>query len=81
MGSSYSAQKQWGFAESLAEALEARVVNGAVEGEGPFVPMLELLGTSAVQEVAPDLVVWELPERFLAVRYTLEGPLVEDLPE
>lgn len=81
VGSSYTAQTQWGFADSLAEALEIRVVNAAEEGGGPVVPMLELLSKDTLAQVDPDIVVWELPERFLGVRYTLEGPLAEDLPE
>ena len=80
-GSSYTAQKQWGFADSLAEALGVRVVDASEEGGGPIVPMLEYLEDKAFTEQPPEVVVWEMPERFLGVRYALEGPLAEGLPE
>lgn len=65
VGTSYSADEQWNFAGALQEALGAAVLNLAAEGQGPLPPMREYLASSELQNAPPNLVVWEIPERYL----------------
>jgi alginate O-acetyltransferase complex protein AlgJ len=69
VGTSYSANALWNFAGALKEALGADVLNVANEGEGPTVPMLEYLSSDALRDTPPELVIWEIPERFVRVAY------------
>lgn len=66
VGTSYSADELWGFPGALAEALEADVLTVAAEGEGPFEPMEEYLRGDTITDQPPELVIWEIPERYLA---------------
>ncbi|MFP4375079.1 MAG: alginate O-acetyltransferase AlgX-related protein [Spirochaetaceae bacterium] len=66
VGTSYSADELWGFRGALAEALEADVLTVAAEGEGPFAPMEEYLRGETITDQPPELVIWEIPERYLA---------------
>jgi alginate O-acetyltransferase complex protein AlgJ len=66
VGTSYSADELWGFPGALAEALEADVLTVAAEGEGPFEPMEEYLRGETITDQPPELVIWEIPERYLA---------------
>jgi alginate O-acetyltransferase complex protein AlgJ len=66
VGTSYSADELWGFRGALAEAIEADVLTVAAEGEGPFEPMLEYLRGETITDQPPELVIWEIPERYLA---------------
>lgn len=77
VGTSYSADERWNFSGALREALGADVLNVAEEGQGPFLPMARYLASETLRNTVPELVVWELPERYIAVPYDLEG---EDLP-
>ncbi len=65
VGTSYSANENWSFADFLRQSLRADVVNVAREGLGPGVPMMDLLAGSALDETAPTVVVWEFPVRYL----------------
>ena len=56
----------------MKEALGANVLNVADEGQGPIVPMVNYLKSKAFLETPPELIVWEIPERFLPVHYQLE---------
>jgi alginate O-acetyltransferase complex protein AlgJ len=69
VGTSYSANLLWNFEGSLKEALGADVLNFANEGEGPVVPMRDYLASDALKDAPPELVIWEIPERFLQVDY------------
>lgn len=69
VGTSYSANPLWNFAGALKEALGADVLNVANQGEGPVVPMREYLAGSDFRDTPPELVLWEIPERFIRVRY------------
>ncbi len=71
VGTSYSAKADWGFAEALEVALGADVLNVAMEGKGPIVPMYRYLENQAFEQTPPKLVIWEIPERYLPVRYDL----------
>lgn len=68
VGTSYSANENWSFADFLRQSLRADVVNVAKEGLGPGVPMMDLLAGSALDETAPTVVVWELPVRYLGTK-------------
>ena len=72
VGTSYSADGRWGFDAFLKANLRADVLNLAEPGGGPFVPMASYLGGTTIDEVPPQLVVWEIPERYL----TLPGALL-----
>jgi alginate O-acetyltransferase complex protein AlgJ len=72
VGTSYSRDERWGFAEELKIALGADVLNVAAEGQGPFEPMRSYLESATIRDTRPDLVVWEIPERYLTL------PVVEN---
>lgn len=65
VGTSYSANPISGFEGALRDALDADVLNVAKEGKGPFTPMEAYLGSPAIDDPRPDVVVWEIPERYL----------------
>jgi alginate O-acetyltransferase complex protein AlgJ len=68
VGTSYSANENWSFADFLRQSLQADVVNVAKEGLGPGVPMMDLLDSSTLDETAPTVVVWEFPVRYLGTK-------------
>lgn len=68
VGTSYSANENWSFADFLRQSLRADVVNVAKEGLGPGVPMMDLLAGSALDETTPTVVVWEFPVRYLGTK-------------
>ena len=69
VGTSYSANSRWGFESQLKLALNTDVINAAQEGKGPMIPMREYLKSAAYKNAPPRLVVWEIPERFLVIKY------------
>ncbi|MEZ5583513.1 MAG: alginate O-acetyltransferase [Candidatus Competibacteraceae bacterium] len=68
-GTSYSANSLWSFESALKLELGADVMNVADEGLGPIEPMVAYLRSEAFTESPPKLVVWEIPERFMAKPY------------
>lgn len=64
-GTSYSANAQWSFAESLKAALGADVLNVAEEGLGPVAPMRKYLESGVLSDRPPQVVIWEFPIRYL----------------
>jgi alginate O-acetyltransferase complex protein AlgJ len=68
VGTSYSANETWSFADFLRQSLRADVVNVAKEGLGPGVPMMDLLAGTALDESTPTVVVWEFPVRYLGTK-------------
>ncbi|MGH1374049.1 MAG: alginate O-acetyltransferase AlgX-related protein [Cellvibrionaceae bacterium] len=69
VGTSYSADKRWNFSGFLKQALGREVANYSAEGLGPYRPMYNLLNLSdALNDI--DLVVWEIPERYLVQSYS-----------
>ena len=66
VGTSYSAGGLWNFEGALKESLEADVLNVAAEGKGPFAPMATYLASPALEDPRPDIVLWEIPVRYLA---------------
>jgi alginate O-acetyltransferase complex protein AlgJ len=71
IGTSYSATGAWNFDGALKVALQADVLKVATEGQGPFVPMRRYLESSAFDDPRPDVVLWEIPVRYLGVRVPL----------
>lgn len=77
VGTSYSANPTWSFAEALKIALGRDVLNVAVEGQGPVQPMLDYLASAEFRDVPPKLVIWEFPVRYLTDPMTWgdQGPV------
>ncbi len=65
VGTSYSANTNFGFADELKSALGLDVLNLALEGKGFVAPMKSFL--SIVLDTTPKLAIWEVPERLLAI--------------
>ena len=65
VGTSYSFNPLFGFAGALQVALGADVLNAAQEGLGPVSPMVRYLGDDALAQSPPQLVIWEIPERYI----------------
>lgn len=65
VGTSYSANPNWNFAGALRQSLGHDVSNHAEDGNGPILPMLRFLQSDALKDAAPQLVIWEFPERYL----------------
>jgi alginate O-acetyltransferase complex protein AlgJ len=67
VGTSYSADPRWNLAGALREALGDDVLEAAVAGVGPLEPMRRYLASEAFANSPPDVVIWELPERYLTL--------------
>lgn len=65
VGTSFSARPEFNFDGALKKATQMDVVNLSVEGQGPFKPMTEALESGAIADIAPQLVIWEIPERYI----------------
>ena len=66
VGTSYSADPRWGFEAALKRALGADVLSVAEEAGGPFDPMRRYLEGETIADVPPELVIWEIPERYVS---------------
>lgn len=71
VGTSYSANPHWNFLGALQQSLHSDVVNYAEDGHGPLLPMLKYLQTDAFKNSAPQVVIWEFPERYLPMKNDL----------
>jgi alginate O-acetyltransferase complex protein AlgJ len=67
VGTSYSANPNWNFPGALKQALGEEIANYAKDGLGPFEPMQNYLDGADFAAAPPRLVIWEIPERYLAV--------------
>ncbi len=65
VGTSFSARPDFHFEGFLKSAFQADVVNHSQIGRGPFAPMEQFLTTLTTHSSVPDLVIWEIPERYL----------------
>lgn len=65
VGTSYSANPDWGFADALMLALGRDVVSVAEQGRGPLAPMQEYLASADFAAAPPAVVIWEIPVRYL----------------
>jgi len=72
VGTSYSANPTWNFAGFLKEAIGKDILNVADEGLGPFETMENYLNDQNFTSMPPELVIWEIPERFLTFKYDLD---------
>lgn len=78
VGTSYSANPIWSFAEALKIALGRDVINFAEEGQGPVRPMQAFLASAdEMLEAAPEVVLWEFPVRYLTDPTLWDGPASE----
>ena len=73
VGTSYSANPHWNFLGALQQALRSDVANYAEDGHGPLLPMLKYLQSDAFKDNAPQVVVWEFPERYLPMKNDLSA--------
>ncbi|MFK8331534.1 alginate O-acetyltransferase [Pseudomonas sp. BJa5] len=71
VGTSYSANANWNFLGALQQALRSDVVNYAEDGHGPLLPMLKYLQSDAFKSSAPQVLIWEFPERYLPMKNDL----------
>ncbi|MEG2132489.1 alginate O-acetyltransferase [Pseudomonas sp.] len=71
VGTSYSANPNWNFLGALQQALRSDVVNYAEDGHGPLLPMLKYLQSDAFKDSAPQVLIWEFPERYLPMKNDL----------
>jgi alginate O-acetyltransferase complex protein AlgJ len=69
VGTSYSADPRWNLAGALRQALGLDVHEAAVSGIGPLQPLERYLESDAFANTPPEVVIWEIPERYV----TLEG--------
>jgi alginate O-acetyltransferase complex protein AlgJ len=67
VGTSYSANRKWGFEQSLKELFQSDILNAADNGLGPFKTMEKYLSNEAFNNNPPKLIIWEIPERYLSV--------------
>ena len=65
IGTSYSANPDWSFAEALKLSLKSDVLNAAAQGLGPVKPMMDYLASDTFREAPPKVVIWEFPLRYL----------------
>lgn len=72
VGTSYSDDARWGFLGALQSTLGSDVLNAAAQGKGPFVSMAAYLDDQAWDTAPPQLVIWEIPERYVGVEYKLD---------
>lgn len=74
VGTSYSANDNWAFANFLKVAFQTDILNQSDEGLGPFEVMQKYLSSDSFKKSPPRLVLWEIPERYLPVHYDLKKP-------
>ncbi len=65
VGTSYSANPDWGFADALMLTLGRDVVSVAEQGLGPLQPMQDYLASPDYRNAPPAVVIWEIPVRYL----------------
>lgn len=73
VGTSYSAGSAWSLADRLRLALSVDVLDVSESGRGPLRPMQDYLASEALLNAPPQLVVWELPARYLTDARFLPG--------
>ncbi|MBO9476725.1 hypothetical protein J7382_04170 [Shimia sp. R11_0] len=65
VGTSFSARDAFHFEGFLKTALQADLLNHSKVGRGPFAPMRDFLEALPAMESKPELVIWEIPERYI----------------
>ena len=71
LGTSFSADRRWNFDGALKQALTVDIQNLAEQGQGPIMPMVSFLNDYLPSADNLKLVIWEIPERYLAIAYPL----------
>ena len=66
IGTSFSADTRWGFADRLRLNLQSSVDNLAEKGQGIFTPVQKLINEGYFEATPPKLLIWEIPERYLS---------------
>jgi len=69
VGTSYSANQDWNFIGALKQALTTDIINYAETGKGPLQPMMRFLKRYKNEIPDLELLIWEIPERYLSVTY------------
>lgn len=67
IGTSFSAIPKWNFAGFLMQESTTDILNKAEQGQGPFTPMAAYLNEIEARAGISDVVIWEIPERYLTV--------------
>lgn len=65
VGTSFSANPNWSFAEALKLTLNRDILNVSAQGVGPVQPMHDYLRSPAYRDTPPKTVLWEFPIRYL----------------
>jgi alginate O-acetyltransferase complex protein AlgJ len=73
VGTSYSADPRWNLAGALRDALGVDVHEAAVSGIGPLQPLERYLDSAAFVNTPPEVIVWEIPERYLTLEDHVPG--------
>ncbi len=68
VGTSYSAKEIFNFAGFVKTLISNDVLNVAQEGRGPFAPMADYLASTDFHTSPPELIIWEIPERYIATK-------------
>ena len=66
IGTSFSADTRWGFADNLRLNLQSNIDNLAEKGQGIFTPLQKLINEGYFEATPPKLLIWEIPERYLS---------------
>ena len=67
VGTSYSADTRWNFEAYLRAGLQANILNASDKGHGPFKVMRDYLVSDTYTNSKPEVVIWEIPERYLVL--------------
>lgn len=65
IGTSYSHNENWHFADSLRHAMGTDLINLSESGNGPFKPMETFIEQHLRRIPNNRVVIWEIPERYL----------------
>jgi hypothetical protein len=65
IGTSFTANRNFGFSDGLAYYLSKETLNAAESGKGPWTPMFNYLDSDNFQNTPPRILIWEIPEAFM----------------
>ena len=68
IGTSYSQDVKWSFADALQAFSGLNVINYAQQGYGPIKPMQDYLDKVVAKKLTlPEFVIWEIPEKYMSL--------------
>lgn len=67
VGTSYSEDVRWSFADAIEVQSGRPVVNFAQKGYGPLKPMFDYLDQLTANSDLPDIIIWEIPEKYMSL--------------